>query len=183
MAEIWAQTNNLGNIRATTGSNKWKGEVGEYKGFAQFDTVENGLRALYKLLGNYGSKYSRRTIARIIDRYAPPNENDTTHYVDSVSKWSGIDKDEVIHVEKNKDLAMRLIAAMVRMETGQILTPKQLNEGWNLAFDYKNSSTGNETVKHTGNLEEVSKETNEYKNIIFLVVGLGIAVYLYTLVK
>lgn len=58
--------------------------------FARFDTPENGIRALGKLLQTYQRVYGLNTVAKIISRWAPSNENDTAAYVRSVERRIGL---------------------------------------------------------------------------------------------
>jgi hypothetical protein len=76
------RNNNPGNIRL---GNDWKGEKdGDDQSFEVFTSIEYGIRALFKLIKNYASKYQCFTIEDVIKRYAPPSENDTRQYVKSV---------------------------------------------------------------------------------------------------
>lgn len=112
--------NNPLNIRYHD-ANDWEGQVGSDSGFAQFDTPENGVRAADILIQNYGKKYGARSIRDVVSRFAPPNENDTDHYIDFVSKQSGLGADDEIDLA---DAATRrkILAAMARMETGYEIT-------------------------------------------------------------
>lgn len=78
------RNNNPGNIRLSK-SFTWKGEMtqGLDKDFCVFDKMENGLRAIFRLLANYHILHGVNTIAQIFQRYAPPSENHTTVY----AKW------------------------------------------------------------------------------------------------
>jgi hypothetical protein len=83
------RNNNPGNIDYNK-SNQWQGQlpfdpIVESR-FARFDTPENGIRALGKLLLTYQSKYGLKTVKAIIGRWAPPGENDTGAYVSSVQQ-------------------------------------------------------------------------------------------------
>ena len=66
--------NNPGNIR--TSSTKWDGEVTKPgEAFERFSDMHMGVRASVKILRTYGNKYGIDTINKIIDRYAPPSDN------------------------------------------------------------------------------------------------------------
>src|SRR4051812_38910947 len=54
------------------------------KRFAVFRSPEYGIRALAKLLQTYQSKHGLRTVRGIINRWAPPVENNTGAYVNAV---------------------------------------------------------------------------------------------------
>lgn len=73
------RNNNPGNIRH---GNSWKGEVvGDDKAFESFEFVEFGIRAIYVLMNTYRTKYKSFTVQDIIQRWAPPSENNTNNYV------------------------------------------------------------------------------------------------------
>ncbi|WP_207877461.1 structural protein [Pseudomonas sp. 32_A] len=87
------RNNNPGNIDYSP-ANKWNGQLGLEEGvdkprFARFDTPENGIRALGKLLQTYQRVYGLNTVAKIISRWAPSSENDTAAYVRSVERRTG----------------------------------------------------------------------------------------------
>lgn len=86
------RNNNPGNIDYNK-ANKWQGQMPPNdaleKRFARFDTPENGIRALGKLLQNYQAKYGLKTVEAIISRWAPSVENDTSAYVRAVEQKTG----------------------------------------------------------------------------------------------
>lgn len=87
------RNNNPGNIDYNK-TNAWQGQMGIETGvpsprFARFDSPENGIRALGKLLQTYQNKYGLNTVEAIIGRWAPSNENDTSSYVSAVEQDTG----------------------------------------------------------------------------------------------
>ena len=82
MAPLGLRNNNPLNIRFSPRSN-WIGQTGENKGFCVFDSLEHGFRAAFKLLNNY-IKQGYDTVPKIISRWAPQSENNTTAYIDFV---------------------------------------------------------------------------------------------------
>lgn len=56
--------------------------------FAVFPTAEAGFAAMKSLFQT--PAYRDLTVAEAVNRYAPPVENATVHYVDLVCKWSGL---------------------------------------------------------------------------------------------
>ncbi|MFS2161985.1 structural protein [Pseudomonas sp. Pseusp122] len=52
----------------------------------RFDSAENGIRVLSKLLRTYQVKYGLKTVAAIISLWTPSSENDTGAYVTSVQQ-------------------------------------------------------------------------------------------------
>lgn len=81
------RNNNPGNIDYVP-ANKWRGQLPPNAAieprFARFDTPENGIRALGKLLLTYQDKHGLKTVKAIISRWAPSNENNTGAYVRAV---------------------------------------------------------------------------------------------------
>lgn len=112
------RNNNPGNIRH--GEN-WQGlnpngkKIDPY--FCVFQTPVAGIRALAKVLINYKKLYGLNTVRQMISRYAPPNENQTTAYVQSVARQLGVLPDVVIDIEERGVLTV-FIKAIIRMENG-----------------------------------------------------------------
>jgi hypothetical protein len=77
--------NNPGNLRP----------IGASTGFQKFATPEEGISAADKNLKAYGDK-GINTLRGVISRYAPPSENDTNAYIDTVAKRIGLDPDQKI---------------------------------------------------------------------------------------
>lgn len=82
MVPLGLRNNNPLNIRFSSRSN-WIGQTGDNKGFCVFDSLEHGFRAAFKLLTNY-IKSGYDTVPKIISRWAPQSENNTTAYIDFV---------------------------------------------------------------------------------------------------
>ena len=88
------RNNNPLNIRRS--GDKWQGlrTLQEDKAFCQFESMAYGWRAAFRLLCHtYYGKYKLRTIRAIINRWAPPKENDTQYYIRSVAERTGIGAD------------------------------------------------------------------------------------------
>ena len=83
------RNNNPGNIEFGKFS-KGQGAIGTDGRFAVFPTLEQGLKAKEELLFGKNSNYSRLSITDAINRYAPPNENNTAAYINSVTKAVGV---------------------------------------------------------------------------------------------
>jgi hypothetical protein len=77
--------NNPGNLRP----------MGASTGFQNFATPEEGISAADKNLKAYGDK-GINTLRGVINRWAPPSENDTNTYIDTVAKKIGLDPDQKI---------------------------------------------------------------------------------------
>jgi hypothetical protein len=116
------RNNNPGNLKYGT---PWKGVVGiDPKGFAIFDTMENGVRALGKdLTAKMGRGLD--TVREIISVYAPPSENPTGTYIDKVAAWVGVSPD----MQLNAGDLPALIAAVIRFENGKTLDSRTIDAG------------------------------------------------------
>ncbi len=124
--------NNPGNIRLS--KVKYAGElspsVDPY--FKQFVSMPYGYRAMFVLLQSY-AKHGYNTIAKIINRYAPDNENNTAAYIDYVSKKVlHKNPDEIIDVN-DKQTAIKLVYAISKMENGTKPDMNEIKKGWKLA--------------------------------------------------
>ncbi|WP_163826877.1 structural protein [Proteus vulgaris] len=123
------RNNNPGNIRH---GSKWQGLSAQQtdKDFCQFVSPEYGIRAIYKLLQTYQKKYELNTVESIIDRYAPPNENNTTGYINRAAKDIGVSVNEPIDVT-SKPVAIALATAIVGVELGyQPYSQKVFEDAW-----------------------------------------------------
>lgn len=77
--------NNPLNIRYNH-LNKWKGQIGQTRGFVDFSDLFYGVRAaLYLVKISYARK-GKVTISEIISTFAPPSENDTLTYIEFVCR-------------------------------------------------------------------------------------------------
>ncbi|HGN2971701.1 TPA: structural protein [Proteus mirabilis] len=123
------RNNNPGNIRH---GSKWQGLSAQQTDpiFCQFVSPEYGIRAIYKLLQTYQNKYELNTVESIIDRYAPPNENNTTGYINRAAKDIGVSVNEPINVS-SKPVAIALATAIVGVELGyQPYSQKVFEDAW-----------------------------------------------------
>lgn len=111
------RNNNPGNIRHS--ADRWQGaaQVQRDTEFVQFSAPEWGIRALARVLIAYQDKYSKRTIAQIIARWAPSTENDTAAYVAAVERDTGFDRDERLDMHARAYLGP-LVRAIIRHECG-----------------------------------------------------------------
>jgi len=112
------RNNNPGNIRWC---DEWQGLVPKSqrtdKSFCQFISPEYGIRAMIVILRNYQSKYGLRTITGMIKRWAPPNENNTQAYINSVVQATGTEADQPIDLLDSRKL-FPLLQAIIQHENG-----------------------------------------------------------------
>lgn len=114
MATRGIRNNNLGNLRVS--KDQWEGAVGDDGAFVIFDSPESGVRALAKNLQSYG-RQGYDSIEKIINRWAPPNENDTKAYIDSVVAATGIPATQSLDLS-DPDTLSSLAQAIGYHETG-----------------------------------------------------------------
>lgn len=127
------RNNNPLNIRIS--SNDWLGKVKPNTDgtFEQFTSMAYGYRAAYILLRTYITKYDCDTIAKIINRWAPENENNTSGYISRVCGTMGVPSTTMIN-PYNQQQMMSLVFAMSLVENGTRVEPDAaaINEGWYL---------------------------------------------------
>lgn len=111
------RNNNPGNIRDS--KTQWVGEskANNDKSFEEFESPVYGIRALAKLLINY-QKQNLDTIQDIINRYAPPVENNTSSYVSFVEDFTKISRHKVINLS-DPVILTKVVRAIVIHENGQ----------------------------------------------------------------
>lgn len=128
------RNNNPGNIRR--GKDKWQGlrAVQTDAEFWQFESMGYGYRALIKLLQNYRRLHGCRTVAEMIERWAPRTENDTAAYLRDVCGQMGVPTVYVPDTE-DADTMCALAAAISRHENGREADVTDVREGWRLLYD------------------------------------------------
>ena len=112
------RNNNPGNIRFD--GTKWHGLATPPSdgAFCRFEDAKFGIRAMAKIVRNYGATHGLRTLRQIIGRWAPPNENDTNAYVASVSRQIMRDADEALNLS-DANLLVGLCRALIAHENGE----------------------------------------------------------------
>ena len=123
------------NIRRS--KDQWKGlaEVQTDCAFVQFKSLEWGWRAAFHLLTRtYYHKYRLYTIRGIISRWAPSSENNTSAYIENVSRLTGIGPDEPIGIPSEKPSRWMMVGiAMAIQENGtSSLDYLAMLKGWEL---------------------------------------------------
>lgn len=111
------RNNNPGNLRKSAAA--WRGKIaGTDPDFETFDTAHNGIRATAKQLLAYEDVHGLRTVRGIINRWAPPVENNTSAYVTAVAREMNVGIDEPISTHSARTLS-NLVTAIIRHENGQ----------------------------------------------------------------
>ena len=124
---------NPGNLRPSRPP--WNGTVGENGGFAVFDTMENGIRALCKNLIAYQDRYGIKTVRGAISRWAPSEDhNDTEAYVQMVCSVLECDDDQDYFDFHDPAFLYWIVVAIGEQENGhqaftQNVTDAQIDAG------------------------------------------------------
>ena len=125
---------NPGNLRKS--ADKWQGLAVDQSdaAFFTFKAPEWGIRALCRVLLTYQDKYGLDTVEKIINRWAPPVENDTQAYINSVAGQMGV---HPVHGTLDLHIygfMLPLVKAIIRHENGeQPYSLATLNKGLMLA--------------------------------------------------
>lgn len=119
---------NPGNINYVI-ANPFKGQIGIEDipqdepllkpRFGKYDTIHNGIRAIAKVLISYMGRDKCDTIRKIVNRWAPPIENNIFAYVYDVAKNTSILPDT--HLELNDTTLIALTKALIHHENGRCL--------------------------------------------------------------
>lgn len=83
------RNNNPLNIRKGA---RWRGlrDFATDKEFCEFQTMAFGFRAAFRTLITYYTKHDCKTLEKIINRWAPPYENNTQSYITQVKLKAGV---------------------------------------------------------------------------------------------
>lgn len=130
------RNNNPGNIDFKS-TNSWYGQIGIEQDvpsprFARFDMPENGIRAIAKLLMGYHGK-GFNTVRKMINRWAPPKENDTGAYVKAVADRLDIGEDVILTISVY--LLQVMVTAIIQHENGYLpYNSEVIRDGVSRAF-------------------------------------------------
>lgn len=116
------RNNNPGNIVRT--GTAWQGMAPDQSAdsrFIVFIAPEFGIRAMARVLKNYIAN-GFTTVESIINRWAPPAENDTGAYVRAVASQLGVNPNAPIGAAQMP----ALIAAIIKHENGQQPYPPEV---------------------------------------------------------
>ena len=116
--------------------NQWAGLVDHRTDtrFCEFNSDFFGFRAGFIILRKYLAQkplgYGCRNIAQVISMWAPPSENNTSHYIDFVANRAGISKTHPITFD-DRDTLISIVQAMAQMESGKVYSTYVIS----LAYD------------------------------------------------
>lgn len=121
---------NPGNIRNS--SVRYLGEKESTDiAYKQFESMAWGFRAMFVLLHTYQVRYGLKTLQQMIERYAPPSENDTTGYVSYITRRTRIADISTVDTHSEKQM-IPLVTAMAVMENGTEPDADDVHKGWEL---------------------------------------------------
>lgn len=116
----------------------WQGERHPQtdRRFEEFESMQYGIRAGFKLLRNYitgfnGLTSKINTIDTIIKKWAPAHENDTEKYISLVCKLSGLNRYQRIAFGDRKKM-VDIVNAMIYVENGQFVDRAVIESGYDL---------------------------------------------------
>jgi hypothetical protein len=127
------RNNNPGNIDKT--SIAWQG-MSDYQDdprFVVFTSAVYGIRALAKILLNYQNIDGLVTMREIIDRWAPPVENDVSAYVDDVSQKTGLYPDHAVDLSNVSTLTVVVNAIIAHECDNYVYPPSVIEQGISLS--------------------------------------------------
>lgn len=121
---------NPGNIRRS--AVKYKGECKHSKDpeFKQFRTLEEGYRAIFVLLHTYSIK-GYKSVREMINRYAPPSENNTEAYINRLCRLAYINSEQIVDTTDHNQM-VAIVAAISLVENGSIADRVAVESGWRL---------------------------------------------------
>lgn len=125
------RNNNPGNLRRVD-STVWKGQEQTQTDpdFVQFVTAEYGIRAIVRILHSY-QRDGLNTIQQAINRWAPPNENNTTAYIQAICTDCNLKPGDVVDYTAIMPV---LVKAIIQHENGEMpYSDDQVNKGISLA--------------------------------------------------
>lgn len=138
------RNNNPLNIRH--GQSHWlhRAKVQTDPSFVVFDEMKWGYRAAWKLMDSYRLRLTSEgkpfNIHNIIRRWAPPNENDTSAYIQRVVRITGISEfQQLSEPGKRGDQLVKILKGMTIVENGikeEQVPMSTIKDGYYLAFPY-----------------------------------------------
>lgn len=119
------RNHNPGNIRHAKGT-RWQGMATPQTDpqFVQFTNPRWGIRAIARVLITYQEKCQAPdgspidTVRDIIQRWAPPNENNTDAYTNSVARALNVNPDTSTIDVYDLDIMRALVTVIIRHENG-----------------------------------------------------------------
>lgn len=95
-----------------------------------------GYRAMFVLLDTYKRRHRCDTLRQMIDRYAPPVENNIAAYINTVATRSHVAPDSYISTD-NREIMIPIVSAMSFVENGVPAVAADVEAGWKLFIQYR----------------------------------------------
>lgn len=127
------RNHNPGNLRRSR--DKWQGLAAEQndREFFQFKGPCWGIRALAVTIITYADKHDLRTVREIVNRFAPPSENNTGAYIGHVAVAIGRHQDAPLNVQDYATMRP-LVESIIRHENGvQPYSRAEIDRGLSMA--------------------------------------------------
>lgn len=102
--------------------------------FRQFISMEHGIRAVAKTLLTYYDVHGLKTLRAMAMRYAPPSENDTGLYVETLAERTGYDPDAEMQFPDDLQAVTEAFIDAEQGEEVKAITPQQFASGVALAL-------------------------------------------------
>lgn len=135
------RNNNPGNL-VPGGISKKNGQIGVAGGFAVFPDLDTGRKALRDSLK---TTHGAKTLAEMIAKYAPENENDTKRYLAFLRAQTGVKDDRKIKDFSDTEFAS-LCAAIEKFEGRTTVSPVPFPGGKKTILRVKKGKKG--TITH-----------------------------------
>jgi len=122
------RNNNPCNIRLA--GDRFQGEKAASRDaeFKEFYSIDYGYRAVFVMLATYMAK-GYNTIEKIINRWAPSNENDTKAYIRTVERQSGVSATAKLTNRSGAEFK-KIVAAMSFVENGKAAVIEDVEKGF-----------------------------------------------------
>ena len=126
------------------------GQDGSDGRFIRFKTPEQGVQAAVEVLHVYRDKYGINTLEGIVNRWAPPSENNTRNYIAHMERRVGVSAGTALDLN-DPNMVARIIQAKGEMEGGtaqmqRTFTPQVIARGVAAAFEQPSSIDGKRHV-------------------------------------
>lgn len=99
--------------------------------FGIYPSMEAGVSAAANQLKIYRDKYGLNTVRDIVNRWAPPGENNSGAYSRDVARSMGVDPNAQLNLN-DPQIMGALIRAMARVENGRDIDPNTVQRGINV---------------------------------------------------
>lgn len=126
------RNNNPLNIRIS--NNAWLGKVEHNTdgAFEQFITMQMGIRAAVKQIFTY-IRRGDDTPTKVINRWAPPSENNTAAYIERVCALAQLAPHQRLE-RKSRNFICRMLWAMAQVECGRTIDIQEFFDAYDLAI-------------------------------------------------